>query len=177
MSFPLQVAILLSQPGEDFHGRRIRDDRTAAPDPIARQRGAADGRRCRGLCGPSPPGQGKPGNLYRSTTVTASARWARACVTPPGSFSTTPRELLARRLSPGLEEADCFGLPKMKFLSCAAALCLVATPAFANAHLVKSSPANGARIKLAASYRADVQRSAGARFFRRAPDGQGRPQS
>jgi len=35
----------------------------------------------------------------------------------------------------------------MKFLSCAAALCLVAAPAFANAHLTKSSPANGAKIK------------------------------
>jgi methionine-rich copper-binding protein CopC len=35
----------------------------------------------------------------------------------------------------------------MKFLSYAAALCLVAAPAFANAHLTKSSPANGAKIK------------------------------
>jgi len=35
----------------------------------------------------------------------------------------------------------------MKFLSCAAALCFFAGPALANAHLVKSSPANGAKIK------------------------------
>jgi methionine-rich copper-binding protein CopC len=35
----------------------------------------------------------------------------------------------------------------MKILSCAAAFCLAATPAFANAHLTKSSPVNGAKIK------------------------------
>jgi len=35
----------------------------------------------------------------------------------------------------------------MKLLSCVAALCLVAAPALANAHLTKSSPANGAKIK------------------------------
>ena len=35
----------------------------------------------------------------------------------------------------------------MKFPLCAAALCLVAAPAFANAHLIRSAPANGARIK------------------------------
>jgi methionine-rich copper-binding protein CopC len=35
----------------------------------------------------------------------------------------------------------------MKFLSCAAMLCLVAAPAFASAHLVRSVPANGAKIK------------------------------
>jgi copper resistance protein C len=35
----------------------------------------------------------------------------------------------------------------MKILSCAAAFCLAATSAFANAHLAKSSPVNGAKIK------------------------------
>ncbi len=35
----------------------------------------------------------------------------------------------------------------MKILSCAAALCLVAAPALAAAHLVKVQPPNGARIK------------------------------
>lgn len=35
----------------------------------------------------------------------------------------------------------------MKFLSCVAMLCLIAVPAWANAHLVKSSPANGAKVK------------------------------
>lgn len=35
----------------------------------------------------------------------------------------------------------------MKFLSCAAILCLIASPAFANARLVKSSPLNGAKVK------------------------------
>jgi len=35
----------------------------------------------------------------------------------------------------------------MKIPLCAAALCLVAVPAFANAHLTKSSPVNGARIR------------------------------
>jgi methionine-rich copper-binding protein CopC len=35
----------------------------------------------------------------------------------------------------------------MKFLSCLALLLLTAAPAFANAHLVKSLPANGARVR------------------------------
>lgn len=35
----------------------------------------------------------------------------------------------------------------MKLLLCAAALCLIAAPAFANARLVKSIPANGAKVK------------------------------
>ena len=35
----------------------------------------------------------------------------------------------------------------MKLLSCAAMLFLVAAPAFANAHLTKSAPVNGARIR------------------------------
>jgi len=35
----------------------------------------------------------------------------------------------------------------MKFLSCAAILCLIAAPALANARLVKSNPANGAKVK------------------------------
>ena len=35
----------------------------------------------------------------------------------------------------------------MKFLSCVAMLCLVAGPAFASAHLVRSTPANGAKVK------------------------------
>lgn len=35
----------------------------------------------------------------------------------------------------------------MKFLSCLAFLLLTALPAFANAHLIKSSPANGARVR------------------------------
>lgn len=35
----------------------------------------------------------------------------------------------------------------MKFLSCVAILCLVAAPALANARLIKSSPANGAKVK------------------------------
>ncbi|HEV7959715.1 MAG TPA: copper resistance protein CopC [Rhizomicrobium sp.] len=35
----------------------------------------------------------------------------------------------------------------MKFLSCLAFLLLIASPAFANAHLIKSSPANGARVR------------------------------
>lgn len=35
----------------------------------------------------------------------------------------------------------------MKFLSCAAILCLIAAPALANARLVKSLPANGAKVK------------------------------
>jgi len=35
----------------------------------------------------------------------------------------------------------------MKFLSCAAILCLIAAPALANARLIKSNPANGAKVK------------------------------
>ena len=35
----------------------------------------------------------------------------------------------------------------MKFLSCAAILCLIASPALANARLIKSNPANGAKVK------------------------------
>ena len=35
----------------------------------------------------------------------------------------------------------------MKILSCAAAICLVAAPALAAAHLIKALPANGVRIK------------------------------
>lgn len=35
----------------------------------------------------------------------------------------------------------------MKFLSCVAVLCLIASPALANARLVKSSPAHGAKVK------------------------------
>ena len=35
----------------------------------------------------------------------------------------------------------------MKFLSCAAMLCLLASPALANARLIKSSPANGAKVR------------------------------
>ena len=35
----------------------------------------------------------------------------------------------------------------MKFLSALAFLLLAATPAFANAHLIKSSPANGAHVR------------------------------
>ena len=35
----------------------------------------------------------------------------------------------------------------MKFLSCVAMLCLVASPALANARLIKSSPANGAKVR------------------------------
>ena len=35
----------------------------------------------------------------------------------------------------------------MKLLSCAAAFCLIAAPALANAHLIKSIPANGAKVK------------------------------
>lgn len=35
----------------------------------------------------------------------------------------------------------------MKFLLCAAALCFAAAPAFANAHLTKSTPANGAKVR------------------------------
>jgi methionine-rich copper-binding protein CopC len=35
----------------------------------------------------------------------------------------------------------------MKFLPCLALLLLTASPAFANAHLIKSSPANGAKVR------------------------------
>ncbi len=35
----------------------------------------------------------------------------------------------------------------MKLLLSAAAFCLIAAPAFANAHLTKSIPANGAKVK------------------------------
>jgi len=35
----------------------------------------------------------------------------------------------------------------MKFLSCVAMLCLIASPALANARLIKSNPANGAKVK------------------------------
>lgn len=35
----------------------------------------------------------------------------------------------------------------MKILSCAVAFCLAATSAFANVHLTKSAPVNGAKIK------------------------------
>lgn len=35
----------------------------------------------------------------------------------------------------------------MKFLSCLALLLLITSPAFANARLIKSSPANGARVR------------------------------
>jgi methionine-rich copper-binding protein CopC len=35
----------------------------------------------------------------------------------------------------------------MKLLLCAAAFCLIAAPAFANAHLTKSVPASGAKVK------------------------------
>ena len=39
--FPLQVAILLSEPGARFHGRRVRADRAAAAHAVARRGGAA----------------------------------------------------------------------------------------------------------------------------------------
>ena len=35
----------------------------------------------------------------------------------------------------------------MKFLSCVAMLCLIVSPALANARLIKSNPANGAKVK------------------------------
>jgi methionine-rich copper-binding protein CopC len=35
----------------------------------------------------------------------------------------------------------------MKLLSCVAMLCLVAAPAFASAHLIRSTPASGAKVK------------------------------
>ena len=37
--------------------------------------------------------------------------------------------------------------PRMKFRSCFAVMLLVTSPALANARLIKSSPANGARVK------------------------------
>ena len=39
--FPLQVAILLSEPGPRFHRRRVRADRAAAADAVAARGGAA----------------------------------------------------------------------------------------------------------------------------------------
>ena len=61
--FPLQVAILLSEPGRDFDRRRVRADRAAAADAVAARSGAARRRatrspllcitgRCRGRAGP-----------------------------------------------------------------------------------------------------------------------------
>ena len=61
--FPLQVAILLSEPGRDFDRRRVRADRAAAADAVAARGGAARRRamrwhllcitgRCRGRAGP-----------------------------------------------------------------------------------------------------------------------------
>ena len=61
--FPLQVAILLSEPGRDFDRRRVRADRAAAADAVAARGGSARRRatrwpllcitgRCRGRAGP-----------------------------------------------------------------------------------------------------------------------------
>ena len=49
LAFPIQVAILLSEPGTRLHRRRVRPDRTAAAHAEPRRGRAAAARRCRGL--------------------------------------------------------------------------------------------------------------------------------
>ena len=63
--FPLQVAILLSEPGRDFDRRRVRADGAAAADAVAARGGSAQAGRCRGLCCASPAGAGDARTLSR----------------------------------------------------------------------------------------------------------------
>ena len=56
LAFPLQVAILLSEPGRGLHRRRVRAHRAAAAHAVARGGRAAPAGRCRGVRGPSPAG-------------------------------------------------------------------------------------------------------------------------
>ena len=63
--FPLQVAILLSEPGRDFDRRRVRADRAAAADAVAARGGSARAGRCGGLCCASPAGAGDARALSR----------------------------------------------------------------------------------------------------------------
>lgn len=61
--FPLQVAILLSEPG--FHRRRVRADRAAPAHAVPRRSGSTRARRRRGLRCASPPGAGDTRHLPR----------------------------------------------------------------------------------------------------------------
>ena len=63
--FPLQVAILLSEPGPRFHRRRVRADRAAAADAVAPRSGAAGAGRCGGVCCASTAGAGDARRLSR----------------------------------------------------------------------------------------------------------------
>ena len=57
LAFPLQAAILLSEPGAGFHRRRVRDDRAAAAHAVARRGDPAVTRRRGGVRGASSAGE------------------------------------------------------------------------------------------------------------------------
>ena len=76
--FPLQVAILLSEPGRDFTGGEfVLTEQRPRMQSRARGGAAAAGRRG-GVCGASPPGAGHAADFIASTCATASAASAPA---------------------------------------------------------------------------------------------------
>ena len=109
--FPLQVAILLSEPDDDFTGgefvlteQRPRMQSRAAVVPAA-------SRRCRGLCRPSPPRSRHEGRLsrqpspWRERGADGPAAHARA------SSSTTPNERAMASSGKPARSAGRRGLP------------------------------------------------------------------
>jgi uncharacterized protein len=91
--FPLQVAVLLSQPGEDFERRRVHPDRTTSPHADeAVGRAIAQGRRRR-VRGRQPPGPGRPRRLPGQASPWRQPPAVRAAPHPRGDL---PR----RRVNP-----------------------------------------------------------------------------
>ena len=76
--FPLQVAFLLSKPGEDFQRWRIRHDGAAAAHAVASCRCPASPGRWRRVCGSSPPGTRGARHLSSQ-----SAPWRKPCAIGP----------------------------------------------------------------------------------------------
>ena len=80
--FPLQVAILLSEPGRDFDRRRVRADGAAAADAVAARGGSAEAGRCGGLCCASPAGAGGRADPIALICAMASAGSVPATAIP-----------------------------------------------------------------------------------------------